>query len=349
MWKAVVGVGRRATEVGAWRAGGVLRVRNEVVTPPPPQALVVVGGATRAGTTRWLSTSTPTPPPPPPPSNPNAAPTPSGDKLKDRLLDKLAWMMGYNSRSSTRIRNAQGLLRSCVQRAGMPTWAREAKLDTSKFLPKHELLLVHVWVLNRRMLAGGPEGKLLQKEVFDLLWENTERRIRAAGVNEMSVQKQLREVQKVSFGALVSYDVGLKNVEDKDLELASAVWRNLYGHDKDIPDELVMRVAKWMRAEVGRLSTVPLQTLEEGSIGWTLPIGFRVTEEDVRREELSGDRGEWRSAMSVGGKTYWWNIHTRESRWERPAVGGGGGAAGSGALGSGSGGGGSGGSGPRAK
>jgi hypothetical protein len=39
-----------------------------------------------------------------------------------------------------------------------------------------------------------------------------------------------------------------------------------------------------------------------------------LEEEEKEEEEL----GEWREALDVTGKKYYWNVNTRESRWEKP-------------------------------
>ena len=31
------------------------------------------------------------------------------------------------------------------------------------------------------------------------------------------------------------------------------------------------------------------------------------------------DEGDWREALSKHGKVYYWNVKTRETRWEKPA------------------------------
>jgi len=47
-----------------------------------------------------------------------------------------------------------------------------------------------------------------------------------------------------------------------------------------------------------------------------------VAGEDVKGIEATDvdeEEGEWREALSVAGKKYFWNIRTRETRWDRPS------------------------------
>ena len=69
-------------------------------------------------------------------------------------------------------------------------------------------------MIHNRLRHSGEAGKLLQEALFDRCWEDTVKRIRALGVQELTVNKHLRETQTFSFGAAVAYDHGLQ--EDLD-------------------------------------------------------------------------------------------------------------------------------------
>jgi len=227
-------------------------------------------------------------------------------------------LFGYFGSASVRIRQAQAIYRSCMQQADSPSLRRALQLPSEGFAPQHQLILLHVWIVNKRLLQEGKKGRKLQAELFDTLWENSERRIRHAGIQEMSVSKNMTEVQKVSFGAMVAYDIGLKKTEDNDQELGSAVWRNLFASKDDVLEENVLRVTKWMRAEVKRVMELPFRQIEEGQIDWTFPEGVVITENDKKLLVDQGLEGEWRTAIAVTGQTYWWHTKTRESRWDKP-------------------------------
>jgi len=245
--------------------------------------------------------------------------------LKDAPEGLRPWQLlglrifGYFRKDSLRIRQAQAIYRSCVQQAESPSILRALELPDDKFLTRHQLISVHVWIVNKRLLQEGTKAaKKLQAEVFDTLWENTERRVRNAGVAETSLSKSMAEIQKISFGAMVSYDIGLKIKDDDDFELSSAVWRNLFASRENVTDDKVIRVAKWMRAEVNRVSSIPFDVIEEGQLDFTLPEGVEVTDQDKTLSVNKGLDGEWRRALAVSGQYYWWNVKTRESTWDNP-------------------------------
>lgn len=134
----------------------------------------------------------------------------------------LLTLMGYYGKESTAIRQSQTMFRTCLERSAHPSFVRYLGL-TEDFVPLHQILLLHVWIINRRLLGEGKTGKLVQETFFDTLWENTERRLRAIGIHEISINKQLTEVQKWSFGALVAYDIGYKSEGDGNQELGRCV------------------------------------------------------------------------------------------------------------------------------
>ncbi len=55
------------------------------------------------------------------------------------------------------------------------------------FRSKHLLLVIHVWLIHKRLLKEGKDGLLAQECLFDMLWDNTTNRIYEAGVGEMAV------------------------------------------------------------------------------------------------------------------------------------------------------------------
>jgi hypothetical protein len=53
-------------------------------------------------------------------------------------------------------------------------------------------------MIHRRLILEGKEGKRAQEGLFDLLWEDTSKRLRTLAVPELSVRK-FRSKQLVSY------------------------------------------------------------------------------------------------------------------------------------------------------
>ena len=47
---------------------------------------------------------------------------------------------------------------------------RAGGLVGSEFRPKHTVLMAHIWMVHRRLISEGKEGKLIQECLFDELW-----------------------------------------------------------------------------------------------------------------------------------------------------------------------------------
>ena len=175
-------------------------------------------------------------------------------------------------------------------------------------------------------------------------------------VPELTVNKHLTSVQKYSFASAVSYDHALSHTDaDERIDaLAGALWRFVYLQNESLLVEHVLelgararcasrlrfaaitvtrraRVARYVETNLDTLYATPTEAILEGRIAWgELPkwgvaattagapaadgaVGATNADEDVD-EEL----GEWRKALTEAGKVYWWNVRTRESRWDDP-------------------------------
>lgn len=233
-------------------------------------------------------------------------------------------MMGYYGPESTRIRQALHVYRSCKDRANNPTLRRNlASLPVNSFQTEHQMILVHVWIMHNRLLAEGKPGQQLNHEIFNHMWLNTERRMRfgAPDLPEMSFSKNSTEIQKMSFGAMVSYDLGLQIDNDNDHDLASALFRNLWQHQTDSANEKeVYAMAKWMRREVKRAKREwTFDDVCRNEFKWTMPKGFSPpTAEDRAESDRLGLSGKYRRELDIRGRPYWWDVDTRQSFWERP-------------------------------
>jgi Ubiquinol-cytochrome C chaperone len=146
----------------------------------------------------------------------------------------------------------------------------------NEFRSRHTVLMTHVWMVHKRLLADdlGKEGRRIQECMFDELWEDTSNRIRAVGVNELSVNKYLKEVQSYSFKYCIELDHALSlslgkqkqkgngpdNAADgidtddemtpealqekvKD-EFGGALWRNVYNRRDEIDVDHVLEFAE---------------------------------------------------------------------------------------------------------
>lgn len=189
--------------------------------------------------------------------------------------------------------------------------------------------------------------KALQEAVFDRLWEDTTMRIRSMGIAELMVNKSLGDVQKYSFPLLVAYDqaMGKGSEEERNDHLGATVWRNVWMGDKFITVEHCMEMAYYVQQQRTILAATDSLAVAEGRIAWgdvpswngiksvvDVPshaagsaeaaaasgAGGASTDGSGGGEAEEEEEGEWREALANTGKTYYWNVRTRETRWDKP-------------------------------
>ena len=106
--------------------------------------------------------------------------------------------------------------------------------------------MIHIWMIHKRLLSVEPNGKKIQEALFDYLWEDTTNRIRNQNVNELSVNKYLKDVQSLSFKTCIELDQSLKMPTEEEIvtDIGGAVWRSVYDKAEDVHDDHVMEFAK---------------------------------------------------------------------------------------------------------
>jgi len=68
---------------------------------------------------------------------------------------------------------------------------------------------MHIWFLHKRLVGDEDDphnAALIQEELFDILWIDSSNRMRAHGVNEMLINKNLQKVQQYTFMHMFHYD-----------------------------------------------------------------------------------------------------------------------------------------------
>lgn len=118
----------------------------------------------------------------------------------------------------------------------------------SDFRSKHAVLMLHIWMVHKRLLDDNiPHGKDVQEALFDYLWEDTCARIRQQKVNEMSVNKHLKNVQAFTFKLCIELDQSLKVPTEDEIivDVGGAIWRSVYDRNESLSDEHVLEFARY--------------------------------------------------------------------------------------------------------
>lgn len=203
---------------------------------------------------------------------------------------------------------SETLFRSVEEQATAGAWWDALRLPRT-WIVEHSMLALHVWILHNRFKVdynvrpADFNGRRMQEELFARLWEDTTLRIRNAGVQELSVNKQLERVQHATFDAMFGYDAALRVVESDDgMELAAAVWRGVFREDEGADTEAVLRLADYARREVVGVLAQPREDVYRGWVSWGPAAGESVGERAARQRRML--EGEWRDALSPTGRLF---------------------------------------------
>ena len=171
---------------------------------------------------------------------------------------------------------------------------------------------------------------LIQEELFDIFWHDSKTRIRAEGVNELTVNKHLKDVQQVTFQHLTHYDHAYSEYELKPAkryeELQGLVWMHILMKDEDVHDEHLKRMSFYIDTQYNNITNrMPDEYFREGRIAWVDVPDFSkmrdlkgklLPEIPLHPEDVLPEG--WHKAFTDSGKPYFWNPGTKASQWDRP-------------------------------
>ena len=239
---------------------------------------------------------------------------------------------------------SRSLLFNCKEHAAKEEWFNVSKgwIGTD-FRSRHSILMVHVWLVHRRLVqCKRPESKRglsIQESLFDELWDDTSVRVRAAGINELSVNKYLTQVQGYSFKTCVELDEAMERGSDTEKleEVAGTLWRTVYNKRDEVDEERVLSLAKYVQNEHASLQALTDEAVLEARVQFSpVPHFDPPTKAQLLHgggavepprplassiDELIAKGGgpeEWQVARAANGRQYYFNVKTRDTRWEAP-------------------------------
>lgn len=170
-----------------------------------------------------------------------------------------------------------------------------------------------------------------QEELFDILWNDTRARIRAEGVNELTVNKHLKDVQQLTFLHLTHYDHAFQEFANDDgkrfEELAGAIWIHVLNRDEEAYNDQLKRLAAYVEYQyVNLMQGVPDDYFWEGRIPWgDLPVFRDMKDNDGKALDavksvpgLESMPEPWVKTLTDAGDTYYWNTETNITSWKKP-------------------------------
>jgi cytochrome b pre-mRNA-processing protein 3 len=193
--------------------------------------------------------------------------------------------------------------------------------------------------LQKRLVSDEEDphaSALIQEELFDIFWTDSTNRMRAHGVNEWVVNKNLKSVQQYTFMHCFHYDhcysellddpkerlEELKNLVQKHILLLNPEDHQAQENSQDQAE----RIAWYIEAQYQNIvHDLPDAFYRKARIAWVdLPdfsdlqdaSGKVMEPNEIDADDILPD--DWVPNIANDGSFYYWNTETRKAQWERP-------------------------------
>jgi len=169
-----------------------------------------------------------------------------------------------NSRASTD-RAAEAVYETIVAQAREPVLYVEFGV-TDDFDGRFELLVLHVHLVLRRLQGEGAQAAELGQTLFDTLFHDMDRSLRAIGVGDMSVGKKVKQMVAAFYGRAHAYDAALAS--DDPAALSGVLARNVLAREEATSGA---PLADYVRVQITTLADQPAERICDGSIRFAKP------------------------------------------------------------------------------
>jgi cytochrome b pre-mRNA-processing protein 3 len=147
------------------------------------------------------------------------------------------------------------------------TQAREPQFYRNLGVPdtvngRFDLLLLHLWMVLRRLRTAG-EGAKLSQALFDRFCDDMDGNLREMGVGDLTVPKRMQAFGEAFYGRSAAYDLALTDGQEA---LAQALCKNILNGEQI---ENARRLASYVQRAGGELAGLDDAPVERAS--WQFP------------------------------------------------------------------------------
>jgi cytochrome b pre-mRNA-processing protein 3 len=168
---------------------------------------------------------------------------------------------GFYSTESTNQRAADRLYAAITAQCDGEAFARTFEIERS-FRGEHSALVLHVWLVLRRLREEGESGKALAQTLYDTFQDDVEHRVHAEGVR-VRVNKWLNELEQGFYGSALAYDNALTGGQG---DLAKVLHRNVFHGEDDASNARAQRLERYVRLTLGCLAATDGKAVREGRV-----------------------------------------------------------------------------------
>ncbi|WP_068083075.1 ubiquinol-cytochrome C chaperone family protein [Polycladidibacter stylochi] len=161
------------------------------------------------------------------------------------------------------------LYKTIVQQARQPMFYTEGGVSDS-ISGRFELIVLHSFLVLKRLDGEGAAAKEVSQGVFDLFFEDMDQSMREQGIGDEGVRRRIRKMSESFYGRSVAYAEAMKS-EVND-ELVRALCKNIY--DSQEKHRKASQLALYVRKSYGYLEKQDLGALLVGHVDWLqeLPV-----------------------------------------------------------------------------
>ena len=169
---------------------------------------------------------------------------------------------GFYSAESVNQRAADRLYAAITAQCDGEAFTSAFGIERS-FRGEHSALVLHVWLVLRRLREEGESGKALAQTLYDTFQDDVEHRVHAEGVR-VRVNKWLNELEQGFYGSALAYDNALTGGSG---DLAKVLHRNVF-HGEGDAETLgrAKKLERYVRRELGCLAATNGKAVREGRV-----------------------------------------------------------------------------------
>ncbi len=132
---------------------------------------------------------------------------------------------------------------------------------------RFDLIVLHVFLVLRRLKADGEPAEELAQGLFDTLFLDMDQSLREMGAGDLGVGKRVKRMVQAFYGRVEAYEAGLAEGE---AALQEALRRNLYGTAAPEPRQLAA-LASYLQRESRALVAQASSDLAAGRLEFGAP------------------------------------------------------------------------------
>ena len=176
-------------------------------------------------------------------------------------------MFKFFRKNSERDAAALALYSTAVEQARLPVFYESYGVaDTPD--GRFDMIMVHVFLILRRLKDGDKLHQDLAQAVFDMMFADMDQNLREMGAGDIGVSHRIKDMAKAFYGRIAVYEAGLDDAEKGSLE--AALRRNLY-RKNDPHDAQVSAMSTHIRAQALALSDQALEEFVSGRMKFDAP------------------------------------------------------------------------------